>query len=162
VAAITREMANGDDDELARMSDPNALSAQDVPAGVEVYEINGPFFFGVADRLHDTLRGLEKPPKVFILRMRRVPAIDATGLHALREFHKKCNNQGTQLVLSGVHAQPLQAFINIGFDKEVGMQHLFGNVYNALNHARRILGLSEAPIPTEASPEVAREGRPQN
>lgn len=156
VSAITREFANNDDD-LAEMKDPNAVDRRHVPPGVEVYEINGPFFFGVADRLQDTLRGLEKPPKVFILRMRRVPAIDATGLHALGEFHKKCLHQGTKLLLAGVHAQPLFAFINIGFDKVIGVENLFENIDNALNRAKSILGLPPAPRPPDAVVEVARE-----
>ena len=156
VSAITREFSNGDDD-LAEMKDPNAIARRQLPPGVEVYEINGPFFFGVADRLQDTLRGLEKPPKVFILRMRRVPAIDATGLHALGEFHKKCLHQGTKLLLAGVHAQPLYAFINIGFDKVVGVENLFENIDNALNRARSILGLPAEARPTDAVSEVARE-----
>jgi len=157
IRAITDELANGADD-LER-GDPNAVAQRNVPSGVEVYEINGPFFFGVADRLHDTLRGLEKPPRVFILRMRRVPAIDATGLHALEEFHKKCRAQGTALVLSGVHAQPLSAFINVGFDKTVGMENMFGNIDNALNRAREILGLPSESRPVGAFSEVAREKR---
>lgn len=157
VSAITREFSNGDD--LAEMKDPNAIARRQLPPGVEVYEINGPFFFGVADRLQDTLRGLEKPPKVFILRMRRVPAIDATGLHALEEFHKKCLHQGTKLLLASVHAQPLYAFINIGFDKVVGVENLFENIDNALNRARSFLGLSAEARPADAVSEVARERR---
>jgi len=156
VSAITSEFGNGEDD-LADMKDPNAIDRRQVPPGVEVYEINGPFFFGVADRLQDTLRGLEKPPKVFILRMRRVPAVDATGLHALAEFHKKCLHQGTRLLLAGVHAQPLYAFINIGFDKVLGVENLFENIDNALNKARGILGLPPAARPVDAVVEVARE-----
>src|SRR6185295_6889787 len=109
VNAITREFANGNDEAetIGDQKDPNSLNKRDVPHGVEVFEINGPFFFGVADRLKDTLRGLERPPKVFILRMRRVPVIDASGLHALDEFYEKCHRQGTVLLLAGVHAQPL-------------------------------------------------------
>ncbi len=105
-------------DEFADLADPNSMTRRDVPHGVEVYEINGPFFFGVADRLKDTLQGLERPPKVFILRMRRVPAIDATGMHALDEFHDKCRKQGTQLLLSGVHAQPVFALTHIRLGRQ--------------------------------------------
>jgi SulP family sulfate permease len=156
VSAITREFGDADDD-LAERKDPNAVERRHVPPGVEVYEINGPFFFGVADRLKDTLRELERPPKVFILRMRRVPAIDGTGLHALEEFYRKCHNQGTTLLLAGVHAQPLMAFLNIGFDKVVGRENLFENIDNALNRARDLLGLPTEPRPPAATAEVARE-----
>ncbi|MEX2188487.1 MAG: sulfate permease [Pirellulales bacterium] len=156
VSALTAEL-RGDDDELGELKDPNALDRRHVPNDVEVFEINGPFFFGVADRLHDVLGRLERPPKVFILRMRRVPAIDASGLHALGQFHAKCKRQGTALLLSGVHAQPLFAFVRHGFDDVIGSENMFGNIDDALNAAREILGLPPEPPPRGARPEVARE-----
>jgi len=143
---ITREfddVLNGDETDPG--GDPDAISARKVPEGVEVYEINGPFFFGVADRLKDTLRGLERPPAVFILRMRKVTVLDASGLHALEEFHRKCVVQGTTLLLSGVHAQPLRAFIQVGFEKVVGRDHLCGNIDSALARAREIAGAPALP-----------------
>src|SRR5262249_32656140 len=106
---------------------------------VEVYEINGPFFFGVADRLKDTLNQLEKPPRVFILRMRYVPHIDATGLHALEEFYIKCRRQGTRLLLGGVHAQPLIEMVKVGLDKKLGLENIFENLDDALAKAREIV-----------------------
>jgi SulP family sulfate permease len=143
--------------ELPDLVDPNSIARRDVPPGVEVYEINGPFFFGVADRLKDTLRGLERPPKVFILRMRRVPAIDATGMHALDEFHDKCLKQGTTLLLSGVHAQPIFAMTQYGLVDKIGEQSLYGNIDDALNRAREIVGQQPQPRPQLAVAEVARE-----
>lgn len=156
ISAITNELRNGDDD-LGDIKDPNAVAKRHVPTQVEVYEINGPFFFGIADMLHDVLSRLEKPPRVFILRMRRVPAIDASGLHALATFHAKCTRQGTVLILSGVHAQPLFAFVRHGFDEVIGSENMFGNLDDALDAARAILGLPSEPPPRGARPEVARE-----
>jgi len=156
ISAITKEFDDRDD-ELGALKDPNSLASRDVPPGVEVYEINGPFFFGVADRLKDTLAGLERPPKVCILRMRKVPAIDASGLHALEEFHTKCKRQGTVLLLSGVHAQPLFAFVKVGFNKVVGSENMFGGIDDALNRAREILGLPPVKRPIAGVPEVARD-----
>ena len=97
VSAVTQEFGNAQDEEedIGDSKDPNAISRRHVPAGVEVYEINGPLFFGVADRLKDILSHMEPAPRVFILRMRRVPAIDASGLHALEEFLYKCRRQET-------------------------------------------------------------------
>lgn len=135
--ATTEELDEGEPD-LGDMKDPTGMQDRELPEGVEVYEINGPFFFGVADRLKDVLRGLERPPRVFILRMRRVPAIDASGLHALREFHHKCTKQNTTLLLAGVHAQPLQAFIQVGFQRVVGMENMFETIEGALDRARQI------------------------
>ena len=160
ISAITREFGDGDeegDEELGELKDPNAVANRELPPGVEVYEINGPLFFGVADRLKDTLRTLERPPRVFVLRMRRVPAIDATGLHALEEFHEKCRRQGTALLLSGVHAQPLVAFHRARFDERLGPDSMFGSLDDALDRAREIVGLPPADRPSDAAPEVARD-----
>lgn len=82
-----------------------------LPAGVEVYEVNGPFFFGAADKVKDVMREIAKPPAVLILRMRNVPAIDATGMHALEQMAKKCRAQGTRMILSEVRSQPLRALV---------------------------------------------------
>jgi SulP family sulfate permease len=156
VGAIEAELQDRADD-LTDESDPNSLQKRDVPAGVEVFEINGPFFFGVADRLKDVLRELERPPKVFILRMRRVPAVDATGMHALDEFYLKCKRQGTQLLLAGVHAQPMFALAKYGLLDKVGEANLFGNIDDALDRASEIVGIPPHPHPADAVAEVARE-----
>ena len=157
VGAGIREEMEESGDEFPDLTDPNSIAKRDVPHGVEVYEINGPFFFGVADRIKDTLRGLERPPKVFILRMRRVTAIDATGMHALDEFHDKCRKQGTRLLLSGVHAQPMFAMAKYELLDKFGEENLFGNIDDALNRARELVGEHTQPKPASAVPEVQRE-----
>ena len=156
VGAVRNEL-DEQGDEFADLSDPNSITKRDLPAGVEVYEINGPFFFGVADRLKDTLNTLERPPKVFILRMRRVPAIDATGMHALDEFHDKCRKRKTQLLLAGVHAQPIFAMTGYGLVEKIGVENMFENVDDALNRAREIVGEHPEARPPAAVPEVKRE-----
>ncbi len=140
VAEITSELENGTEmsDEIA-VSDPDAITLREVPEGVEVYEINGPFFFGMADRLQDTLRGLEKPPRVFILRMRRVPMIDATGLHALEEFHEKAKRRGTTLLLSGVNPRVGRVLRNAGFDAVIGTINITDHIDKALERAREVV-----------------------
>lgn len=77
-----------------------------LPKGVEVFRITGPFFFGVAGELLDTLRRVGQSPKVIILRMRLVPLLDASGVQALEEFIEQTRIAGAQIVLSGVRAQP--------------------------------------------------------
>lgn len=158
VAAVRDEL-DETGPEFPDVVDPNSIAKRDVPAHTEVYEINGPFFFGIADRLKDTLRGLERPPKVFVLRMRRVTAIDATALHALDEFHDKCRKQNTTLLLAGVHAQPIFALTRYGLLDKIGEENLFGNIDDALNRAREITGQSPIPRPETAVPEVAREAK---
>jgi SulP family sulfate permease len=142
ISAVSRELANGDAPEVPDPKDPGNLDKVVVPSEVEIYEIDGPFFFGVADRLKDTLQSMEKPPKVFILRMRRVPHIDASGLHALDEFHDKCRRQGTRLLLGGVHAQPMMTFVKVGFDEKIGLENIFENLEDALAKARELVGLA--------------------
>ena len=65
------------------------------PAGVEVYEVNGPFFFGAADKIKDVLHFVAKKPRVFILRMRNVPVIDASGIQVLDEFRGPCDTRAS-------------------------------------------------------------------
>jgi SulP family sulfate permease len=84
--------------------DEGTLQRADLPPGVEVFQFQGPLFFGVTHRLTEVLRRTGKPPKVFILRMRQVPLIDASGVSALKEFVGRCRKTGTAVILAG--AQP--------------------------------------------------------
>jgi SulP family sulfate permease len=112
IEGVTTEMRDGAEnpEEITQVRRRKRIvGGLEIPKGVEVYAINGPFFFGAADRLKDVMSEIAKPPKVFILRMAHVPAIDATGIHALEQLAKKCRAQGTKLVLSEVRDQPLAA-----------------------------------------------------
>jgi SulP family sulfate permease len=122
--------------------DPDAISKKIVPTGVEVYEVNGPFFFGVADYLKDVLHSIEVSPKVFILRMRRVPVIDASGLHALEEFYLKCKRDGTVLVLSGVKGQPAKSITKYGLSQLIGLENIHSHIDLALKRAQELLSTS--------------------
>lgn len=79
-----------------------------LPANVEVYQVSGPLFFAVANRLDEVLNQFPRPPRVFILRLRLVPLIDASGVTALRQLLRRCTHAGTRLILSGLQAQPRQ------------------------------------------------------
>ncbi|HYD98404.1 MAG TPA: sulfate permease [Alphaproteobacteria bacterium] len=92
---------------LAAEGEEEVLAA--APPGVEIFEIRGPFFFGVASRLNDVLDHVAGRPLVFILRMRHVPAVDASGIHALEQFVAKCGARGTRVILTGVQPQPREA-----------------------------------------------------
>jgi SulP family sulfate permease len=158
VSAIAKDYSEQGDEPgetISDLKDPESVSKADIPHGVEVYEIAGPFFFGVADRLKDTLNLVERPPRVFILRMRKVPAIDATGLHALKEFHAKCKRQHIRLMLSGVHAQPLFAIVQAGFDQVVGVENMFDTLHDAIVAARDALAAGPVAEPQARAKGVA-------
>lgn len=87
--------------------DKDAVSNYTIPKDVEVFEINGPLFFGAAYKFKDAIKFIKKPPKVFIIRMRQVPIIDATGIRTLKEIHKESKHRGTKLILSEVHSKQL-------------------------------------------------------
>jgi SulP family sulfate permease len=137
---IEEELEEGQETERPDPKDPGAVAHKRVPRGVEVYEINGPFFFGVANNLRNALDQVEKPPKVIILRMRYVPHIDATGLNALREFHRRCVKHGTLLLLGGVHMHPLFEMVRAGMDREIGLDNIFDNLDVALKKAHQVVG----------------------
>ena len=94
------EMPDDDDSEDIHQRDA-------LPAGVEVFRIDGPVFFGIASELLDTLRRIGSTPKVIILRMRRVPLLDASGATTIADILRQSNAAGTQVILSGVQPQPL-------------------------------------------------------
>ena len=75
-----------------------------LPAHVEIFEITGPLFFGAVYKFKDAIKFIEKPPKVFIIRMRHVPIIDATGIKAIQEVYKECKRHGARLILSEVQS----------------------------------------------------------
>ncbi len=134
VGFVTDEVETGEETD-----DPNAIQKREVPDGVEVFEIYGPFFFGAADRFKDEMRRMEKPPKVLILRMRHVPTIDATGMQALEDLYAKCRKQGTALVLSGVQAQPWEQLSQAGLYYRIGPINVHDHIDAALTRAREII-----------------------
>jgi len=138
VGVITRELT----DEVENVVDPMAIDKKNVPEGVEVFEINGPFFFGAVEKFKEAAEIIEKPPKVRIIRMRNVPAIDSTGLHVLEDVLMKSRKEGTEVIFSGVHAQPLMAFENSGLLKKIGEKNIHSNIDEALARAREILNIS--------------------
>jgi sulfate permease, SulP family len=155
VSAVTRELEEDEGDLYA--TDLNAARRRSIPAGVQVYEINGPFFFGAAETFRDTVGVVGAQPKVIIIRMRNVPAMDSTGMHALRDLHQRFTAQGTLMLLSDVHAQPLLALVRSYLLDEIREENIFGNVDDALNRARAELGLAAEPRPAGATPTVVRE-----
>ncbi len=137
--------------------DPNAVQKRFIPKGIEVFEINGPFFFGSVDKFHDTINFGSKAPKVLILRMRFVPYMDAGGLHALDEVRARCQRNKIFLLISDIHTQPLIAAEQSGFMKNLGEDHFFGNLDDALNFGRQLIGLAPVDRTGEFEATVTRE-----
>jgi SulP family sulfate permease len=156
ISVLTHEFTDPTDD---FEHDPNAVRRRVLPEGVQVYEITGPFFFGAAEMFKDRVGRIAGSPKVLILRMRHVPAIDSTGLHALRDLARRSKREGTLVVLSDVHAQPVIALERSGLYDELTEENVHGNLDDALNRARAYLGLPAEPRPAFATPTVARESK---
>jgi sulfate permease, SulP family len=108
----------------------------DLPSDVAVYEINGPFFFGAAEKFKETINSISSPPRVLVLVMRNVPAIDSTGVNALRGLIRRARSEGTRVLVTGVHAQPMIVLARTGFLDEIGDDNLFGTAAEALVAAR--------------------------
>ena len=109
------------------------------PRDVEIYEINGPLFFGVSYDFEETMRIISAKPKVRILKLQHVPYIDASGLHALRQFFKRCKDRGIQVILAGLHTQPLAAVKESGLEAEIGESNLTKDVRDAIIKAKSLM-----------------------
>jgi SulP family sulfate permease len=129
-------------DETTETEGPqHSLLGREIPEGVMIYRIFGSFFFGAADKLESALKQAKSEPDVLILRMRKVLAMDATGLNALEDLFERLQRKGKRLILSGPHTQPLFAMEKAGFIDQIGRENLCGDVEDALARAREILGL---------------------
>jgi SulP family sulfate permease len=152
VGVITGELRDEEEPD-----DPNAIISRHIPAGVEVFEISGPFFFGAASKFKDAMHIVAKTPAIRIIRMRKVLSIDATGLNMMREMLEDCRKTHTTLILSGVHVQPLFAMQQFGLENEIGEENIFGNIDDALDRSRQILGMPLEGRPANFVPTVTRE-----
>ncbi len=112
-----------------------------IPDGVQIYEIDGPFFFGAAEKFKETIGSISRAPAVLILRMRKVGLLDATGIALIRELAKKGRRDGTTLVLSDVHAQPMDAMTKSDLREVIGDENFVGDITEALERAREIIAL---------------------
>jgi SulP family sulfate permease len=130
VSAVTRELEDADED----VEEPRRI-----PKGVEVYEINGAFFFGAAERFKDTLARVAKKPKVLIIRMRHVLVLDSTGMHALKDVVHRSRKDGSHVLLADVHMQPLVVLTGSTVLEEIGQENLFPSLDDALAHARTLV-----------------------
>jgi SulP family sulfate permease len=110
-----------------------------LPKGVEVYEIEGPFFFGVANKFEETMKMLGDKPKVRIIRMRKVPFIDSTGINNLKSLIRMSVKDKTKILLSGVNEQVHTALNKGGVADQIGQENICSNITEALARAEEII-----------------------
>lgn len=140
IGVVTRELR---DMPASASGDPNSIANREVPDSVGVFEINGPFFFGAVEKFKDYMQILDQPLQVVILRIRHVPAIDASGIHVIEDLMLRCRKKGSALIISGIHSQPLFAMQKAGLLDEIGPDNIVSNIDSALNRSREILGLPQ-------------------
>ena len=120
-------------------SGSNSIAGKDVPEGVVLYRIEGPFFFAAAEKLESALRGSGGKPRAVILRMRNVPAMDASGLHALEVAIEKLHRDGVKTLLTGVQPQPMKVMLASGMVDMIGLDHFCADIDEALQRVRDLV-----------------------
>ena len=129
-------------DEIDPIADSDVQGNLDhliIPEGVKVYEINGPYFFGIGNKFEEMMGDMGGRAKVRIIRMRKVPFIDSTGVHNLSNMCKMCSQMGVKVVLSGVNPQVMKVIEDAGMDDVVGKENICSHINIALKRAEQIL-----------------------
>jgi SulP family sulfate permease len=135
ISVIQNEINRADYDDSSENEKLN------IPEGVEIYEINGPFFFGLANKFDEVEHvSIGKRAKIRILRMRKVPFIDSTGLHNLRNLHKRCKQLKIKIILSGVNNEVLASLEKSGLADDIGKDFIFSHIEIALKKAKEFAG----------------------
>ena len=134
--------------------DPNAdsdvlgnLEHLTIPEGVKVYEINGPYFFGIGNKFEEMMGDMGGRAKVRIIRLRKVPFIDSTGVHNLSNMCRMCSQMGVRVVLSGVNPSVMKVLKDAGMDELVGQENICSHISIALERAAQIVATEPAPAP---------------
>ena len=136
VKAVYDEIDLNEDADMERGN----LEHLSIPKGVEVYEINGPYFFGAGNKFEDLMGGFGDRPKVRIIRMRKVPFIDSTGLHNLENMCLMSQKEGITVVLSGVNEKVEAVLRRNNFHKLLGQENICNHIDLALARANEIVG----------------------
>lgn len=108
-----------------------------IPKGVEVYEIDGPYFFGIANKFEEQMVMLHDRPKIRIIRMRRVPFIDSTGIHNLSNLCRMSQKEDVKIILSGVKPKVQKVLEKAGFNDLLGKENICSNIHEALEKAEK-------------------------
>ena len=137
VKVISEEINPEEEDSDFQMGNLEHLT---IPEGVEVYEINGPYFFGAGNRFEEIMGALHhQRPKVRIIRMRKVPFVDSTGIHNLTNLCLMSQQEGIQVVLSGVNPTVQTVLHKAGFDTMLGVENICSHINIALERAKELL-----------------------
>ncbi len=136
VHVISNEINPDDEDSDMHLGNIEHLT---IPKGVEVYEINGPYFFGAGNRFEEIMATLGDRPQVRIIRMRKVPFVDSTGIHNLTNLCEMSQNEGIQIVLSGVTEKVHSQLNKAGFYDIVGQDNICSHIDIALDRAKEII-----------------------
>ena len=117
----------------------------EIPEGTEVYEIDGPFFFGVANKFDECMKQMGDKPKVRIIRLRKVPFMDSTGLHNLESLCRLSAKENIHIILSGVNENVRNTLIKNEMDKKIGGDNICGNIHEALKKAKKYIETNKDP-----------------
>jgi SulP family sulfate permease len=139
ISIITSELK-----EKEEKDDDDTIRKYEIPNGVEVYEIEGPFFFGAASKFSEAINIIERTPKVLIIHMRKVPFIDATGIHTLKKIFKECKAQHLPLVLSGVQPEIYSELHKAGMVEEIREENFHVNIHAAIESAKKMLEINKS------------------
>lgn len=126
------------EEEEAQEHDIPLPDEETVPDGVEIFAINGPLFFGVADRFQATIDAMETPPKVFIMYLHNTPAIDMTGIHAIEAFLER-RSEGCRVLFAAVQEPARRTLQRVGILRAVGEENIFPSLDEALLRAEEII-----------------------
>lgn len=132
------------DRQVENLENLESLEGYNIPRGVMIFRVFGALMFGAADKLDGVLRGNATPPKVVILRMRTVMALDTTAINALERLHSKIRATGAILLLSGTHSQPLQMIYKSGLAEIIGEENICQNIHIAVERADKLIALMDA------------------
>ncbi|MBE0661884.1 MAG: STAS domain-containing protein [Bacteroidales bacterium] len=118
----------------------------EIPKGVEVFEIRGPFFFGIANKFEEAEKQVSKLPKIRIIRLRRVPFIDTTGINNLRSFIQKAQNQGIRIILSGANPKVYETLVKNNIHHLVGEEQICADIFASLEQAKKLKCIKGNPV----------------
>ena len=132
-----------DELDVAQGTEMTQHETLNIAKGVEVYEINGPFFFGVATKFDEVMREMGDKPVVRIIRMRKVPFIDSTGLHNLQILVESSHHEGIRVILSGVNPSVQETLYKSGLNKIIGNENICDHISKAVEKANALVELNE-------------------